>query len=115
MTYTKNQIIDGIVKYIKSDMIPAMPDPNIKIVLNIAAHYMSAKPAFVDKIFDNPIMEMLKEDDGRYDLDPQVISQAFGQDKFTITIPAIKFVNPTEKTLSFNAGDINKLSQYIGG
>lgn len=115
MTYTKNQIIDGIVKYIKSDVIPAMPDQNIKIVLNVAAHYMAAKPAFVDKIFDNPIMEMLKEDDGRYDLDPQVIAQAFGQDKFTVTIPAIKFVNPAEKTLSFNAGDINKLSQYIGG
>ena len=30
-------------------------------------------------------------------------------------IPAIKFVNPVEKTLSFNAGDIDKLSQYIGG
>lgn len=46
---------------------------------------------------------------------PKVIAQAFGQDKFTITILAIKFVNPAEKTLSFNAGDINKLSQYIGG
>ena len=46
---------------------------------------------------------------------PKVIAQAFGQDKFTITIPDIKFENPAEKTLSFNAGDINKLSQYIGG
>ena len=114
---TKNQLLTGVIKFIRYEVIPHITDRSLKIVLSAGLYAVDAKPEIVEPFFNNPIIAVvLQGENGEYDtsaifavLDKTV--QEYGG--IPITIPPIKFVTSTETTLTFYAGDIETLKNYL--
>lgn len=114
---TKNQLLTGVIKFIRHEVIPHITDRSLKIVLSAGLYAVDAKPEIVEPFFNNPIIAaILQGENGEYDtsaifavLDRTV--QEYGG--IPITIPPIKFVTSTETTLTFYAGDIETLKNYL--
>lgn len=114
---TKNQIINGIIKYAKTEIIDKITDRPLKMVLATGLSMLEVNPSIADPVFRNSFISSL-EKDGAYDIDGifEIIEKTMKEyGDFPVIIPAIKFVSPTEKELSFNAEDVRKLKKYIGG
>ena len=59
---------------------------------------------------------ILKSESGMYDIDllEQIVTRTIDEyGDFPITVPAIKFISPTEKELRFTSDDVRKLKSYI--
>lgn len=115
MEVTKGQIINGAVRFMKSDVIAKIPDKPFRMALSAMVNLIEVKPEVADFIFDNPL---LQSESGMYDLDllEQVITKTIDEyGDFPITIPAIKFISPTEKELRFTSDDVRRLKSYIEG
>ena len=119
MIVTKNQITKGISNFVDNEIIPNIPEKNVKTIVGGMVIGALAIPGGIEKILDNAVMQMIfvKKDDNTYELQDQFITsakQAFhkygGMD---ITIPANRFLVKEEKTLSFDESDIEKLITYI--
>lgn len=119
MNVTKQQIVNGLVRYAKNEIIEKISDKPLKIIIATAVSMAEAKPEIVNSIFENPIISsILDEKDGMYNLDTigSALENAMREyGDFPINIPAIKFISPAEKQLTFNIEDINKLKQYVSG
>lgn len=117
MTVTKQQIINGVVKYAKNEIINKIIDKPLKMIIATCISMMEVNPSVADFIFKNPmICAILNENDGMYDIDGliEVIGKTMDEyGDFPVKIPAIKFISPSEKELTFGAGDIRKLKDYI--
>ena len=119
MQVSKDKIGKGIVKYIRTDMIPYVPDKSMQMILDGVAMFIEKKPDVLDPYLKTGIVSMaLNEKDGMYDLDDaedilESLMNKYGG--FSITIPPIKFLMPEAKVMNFTADDIRKLKQYIGG
>ena len=119
MSVTKQQLIDGVVKYAKSEIIEKVSDKPLKIIISTAVSMLETNPNIVDGLFKNQfISALLGEKDGFYNLDS--FANALGNSMkeygdFPISIPAMKFISPTEKQLTFSLNDISKLKSYISG
>ena len=107
MNVTKQQIINGAVKYTKDEVISKIPDKPFKMAVAIAISMFETNPEIADKIFENDIVSAIlgKNMDGTYDIEK--ISEALQKTlteygDFPVTIPAIKFISPTEKILNFS-------------
>lgn len=67
---TKQQIINGLVRYIKESLVPQIPDAWTKRIVAGFADLLSMKPMAFDAIMEKyPILDMIKCEDGRYDID----------------------------------------------
>ena len=116
---TKKQLLTGVIKFIRAEVIPhvADRDRSLKIVMSAALYAVDAKPDVVEPFFSNPIVSaILQGENGEYDtsvifavLDKVV--QEYGG--IPVTIPPIKFVTATETTLTFYAGDVDTLKNYL--
>ena len=120
MNVTKQQIINGIVRYTKDEVIPKIPDKPFKMAIAVAILMLESNSEISNKFFENNIVSMIldKNDDGTYDIEK--ISAALEKTlteygDFPVTIPAIKFISPTEKALNFSCQDIKTLKNYIAG
>lgn len=119
MQITRQQLLNGIAKYIRAEMIPHVPDKGFKVVLEAVAAMVEMRPQALDKLFDNPMVSaILQETDGFYDLD--VIETALAKAADThgglvLTVPSIPLLSKDEKTLSFSANDIRAIRRYIEG
>ena len=119
MQVSKDKIGKGIVKYIRTDMIPYVPDKSMQMILDGVAMFIEKKPDILDPYIKSGIIAMaLNEKDGMYDIDDaedilESLMNKYGG--FSITIPPIKFLMPEAKVMNFTADDIRKLKQYIGG
>lgn len=114
---TKNQIINGVIKYAKTEIIDKITDKPLKMVLATGLSMLEVNPSIADPVFKNSFISGL-EKDGTYDIDGicDIIEKTMMEyGDFQIIIPSIKFISPTEKELSFNAEDVKKLKKYIGG
>ena len=117
MEISKQQIINGIIKYATNDVVGQIPDKNFKIIAMTAVGMAQAKPEILNGIFDNPTIKAMEGTNG-YDLDAvasvlkQNIDSAGG---FTVTVPPTKFLMPEEKQLTFKGTDIDRMLQYIKG
>lgn len=115
MEVSKGQLINGVIKYIKNDVLKKIPDKPFRMTLSAAVNLMEAKPEVADIIFEHPI---LKGNDGMFDIDllEQVILKTIEEyGDFPVTIPPVRFISPTEKELRFTAEDVKKLKGYIEG
>jgi hypothetical protein len=113
MEVTKSQLINGIVAYVKSEVIAKIPDKAFRMTLSAGVNLIEAKPEIADAVFVHPI---LMNKGGMYDIDlfEEVILKTIDEHgDFPVVIPAIKFISPTEKELKFNAEDIRKMKEYI--
>ena len=119
MKVTKERIINGVIKYAKSEIIEKITDRPLKMVLAVGVSALETNPSIADSIFNNPFFsKFLSENDGKYDLDSafEIIENTMKQyGDFPVLIPAIKFISPMEKELTFSLEDVTKLKSYIGG
>ena len=114
---SKNQIINGLIRYVKNEVIDKITDRPLKMVLATGVSMLETNPSIADPVFKSSFISGL-EKDGAYDIDGicEIIEKTMKEyGDFPITIPSIKFISPTEKELSFNTEDIRKLKKYIGG
>lgn len=120
MNVTKQQIVNGATRYINEEVINKITDKPLKIALAVSVSMIDRKPEIINAFFeDDRISKILnKKDDGTYDIGEitEVIEKTLAQyGDFPVKIPAIKFISPTEKELSFSTSDIRKLREYIEG
>lgn len=115
MEVSKAQIINGVVNYMKAEVISKIPDKGFRMTLSAMVNLAEARPEVCDVIFNHPL---LHSESGVYDIDllDQVLIKTIEEyGDFPITIPAIKFISPTEKEMRFTADDVRKLKNYIVG
>lgn len=108
-------MINGVVRFMKSDVISKIPDKPFRMTLSAIVNLIEVKPEAADIIFESPF---LKSENGMYDVDllEQIVTRTIDEyGDFPITIPAIKFISPTEKELRFTSDDVRKLKSYIEG
>ena len=119
MLVSKDKIGKGIVKYIRTDMIPYVPDKSMQMILDGVAMFMEKRPEVLDPYIKSGIIAMaLNEKDGMYDIDEaeeiiETLMNKYGG--FKVTIPPIKFLMPEAKEMNFSASDVRKIKEYIGG
>lgn len=119
MNFTKQEIVTGIVRYAKNEIINKISDKPLKIIIATAVSMLETNPDIANNIFANPIVSsLLNENDGLYNIDAfetaiETAIREYGD--FPVQIPAIKFISPTEKQLTFTVSDISKLKEYING
>lgn len=120
MDVTKQQIVNGTIRYINEEVINKITDKPLKIALAVGVSMIDKKPEIVNAVFDNnKVTKILnKKNDNTYDIGEimEIIEKTLAQyGDFPITIPAIKFISPMEKTLNFSTFDIRRLREYIEG
>ena len=119
MQVSKDKIGKGIVKYIRTDMIPYVPDKSMQMILDGVAMFMEKRPEVLDPYIKSGIIAMaLNEKDGMYDIEEaeeiiETLMNKYGG--FKVTIPPIKFLMPEAKEMNFSASDVRKIKEYIGG
>ena len=116
--FSKNQIVNGLIKYVELEVISKIEDKALQIILGIGVVALKRNQDMIDAILKNPIIGYLvkETEDGKYDLDElfDVINETLKTyGKLPVTIPAIKFISPVEKTLKFSTDDINKLKNCM--
>ena len=119
MQVTKQQILTGVANYIRSDIIPRVPDKGFKIVLETLATMAPTNPKIGEMIFSDPrVAVVLVEKDGFYDLDfaeCALSAAAEAHGGIPLTIPKIPMFTKDEKELTFLANDIRVLKRSIEG
>lgn len=111
MNVTKNQIINGVVRYAKTEIVNNITDKPVKMMFAAAVKALELAPTMADKIFNKPMVSaILQEENGKYNLDNayQILTETMTEyGDFPITLPIIK------APLIFNKTDIAKLKNYI--
>lgn len=114
---TKKELLTGVVKFVKNEVIPHIGDRSLKIVVSAGLYAIDAKPDIIDSFFSNPLVAtILQIEDGKYDTElvfkvlDDLVAEYGG---IPITIPPIKFITATENTLTFRSGDVARLKEYV--
>lgn len=114
---TKKELLTGVVKFVKNEVIPHIDDRSLKMVVSAGLYAIDAKPDIVDSFFSNPLVAtILQVEDGKYDTElvfkvlDDLVAEYGG---IPITIPPIKFITATENTLTFRSGDVARLKEYV--
>ena len=114
---TKKELLTGVVKFVKNEVIPHIGDRSLKMVVSAGLYAVDAKPDIVDSFFSNPLVAtILQAEDGKYNTElvfkvlDNLVEEYGG---IPITIPPIKFITATENTLTFRGGDIARLTEYV--
>ena len=114
---TKKELLIGVVKFVKNEVIPHIDDRSLKMVVSAGLYAIDAKPDIVDSFFSNPLVAtILQVEDGKYDTElvfkvlDDLVAEYGG---IPITIPPIKFITATENTLTFRSGDVARLKEYV--
>lgn len=119
MQVTQAQITSGAANFLRSEIIPKIPDKGFRVVLETAAAMVEMSPRIVDQVFRSPMVALLIQgQDGLYDLEHLEAALTKAMEThggLTVTVPAIPLVSPTEKSMTFAAADIKSLMRYITG
>ncbi len=114
---TKKELLTGVVKFVKNEVIPHIGDRSLKMVLSAGLYAIDAKPDIADSFFSNPLVAtILQVEDGKFDTElvfkvlDNLVEEYGG---IPVTIPPIKFITATEHTLTFYGGDIARLKEYV--
>jgi len=116
---TKNQIVNGVISYVESEVIPQVgEDKATQIIVSIAVKAVQANSKLVDSIFENQLVKTLLDADenGTYELDGimKCIEDSLKQyGAFPVNLPAIPFISNSEKTLAFSESDIGEIKRRI--
>lgn len=117
MTVTKNQLVNGVVKFIETDLIPDIGDRNMKFVLSMAKDSLKENPDLADSFLNSPMVStLIGETDGEYNITQfsTILKEVLSEySSYPVTIPKIPLFSPVEKTLKVTAEDIDKLVSYM--
>lgn len=118
MIVTKQQLVCGVARFACLDVLPAVGDKALQIIIAACATFMKQSQGVIDNLLNSGIAKMLlPEIDGGYDIGAALgalksgISESGGG--LPITIPPIPLISKNEQTLTFTARDIDVLSQRI--
>lgn len=119
MIVSKQDIVKGITKYAKTEVIGKIPDKALKMIIATAVSALEINPDAIDAVLTHPLISSVvcEEDDG-YNLDQafKIIEKTLTDyGEFPVKIPPIRFISPEEKELTFTLVDIRKLEEYISG
>ena len=120
MNVTKNQIIQGVVKYAKGEIFPKVAgDKPFQMTISTLVAMLEMNPEIADSLLRNPMVAaIMMEKDGYYNLEmlEKALNQSMSQyGELQITIPGIPFLSPKEKIMTFTQNDVARLREYIGG
>lgn len=114
---TKKQLVNGVVKFIESELIPQVGDRNTKFALAMAKDSLKENNELADDFLQSPMVSsLIKEEDGMYDIShfSTILKGVLSEyQSFPVTIPKIPLFSPTEKVLKITAEDVDKLMKYI--
>lgn len=114
---SKKQLINGVVKFIETELIPQIGDRNTKFVLSMAKDSLREDNDLADSFLHSPMVSTLvKEENGEYDVShfSTILKNVLSEyQSFPVTIPKIPLFSPTEKVLKITAEDVDKLMKYI--
>lgn len=119
MRVTRNQIVNGVVSYMESEVIPQVGDDKpTQIIASIAMKTIKANPKLADKIFENQLVKALLDEgeDGTYDLETvfKSITESLEElGAFPVEIPAIPLISNSVKTLAFSKSDVAEIKRQI--
>lgn len=120
MTASKQSIVNGIVLYAKKEVISNIPDKALKMIIATAVSALEANPDAIDGLLAHPLVSPLfkVEEDGTYNIDKgfEIIEKTLTDyGDLPVKIPAIRFISPEEKELTFSLADIRNLKNCIIG
>lgn len=114
---SKKQLINGVAKFIETELIPQIGDRNTKFVLSMAKDSLREDNDLADSFLQSPMVSTLvKEEDGEYDISQfsSILKNVLSEyQSFPVTIPKIPLFSPVEKVLKITAEDVDKLMKYI--
>lgn len=116
---SREQIAQGVIKYIRGDVLPSIQDKTFRTILSAGTYLIEADPSMIDRVMEHPIVSLMIPKAGSgYDIAKaeQAARRALEENGgIEIVIPGIKWISPEEKVLRFTAADVTALRNYIGG
>lgn len=115
---TKKELLTGVIRYVKNEVIPHVSDRGLKMVLSAILYAVDAKPDIVDPFLNNTIVSAILQSENGLMYDTTVIFDVLGNlakeyGGIPIVIPPVKFITATETMLTFKEGDIEELKKYV--
>ena len=115
---TKKELLTGVIRYVKNEVIPHVSDRSLKMVLSAVLYAVDAKPDIVDPFLNNAIVSAILQSENGLMYDTTVIFDVLGNlakeyGGIPIVIPPVKFITATETMLTFKEGDIEELKKYV--
>ena len=118
MRVTKDQIVNGVVTFIETEVIPQISDRSTQFVMGVAVNAVKANKKLVDSIFANQLVKIVLDEsaDGTYELDNLLVSindsiRQYGP--VPVEIPSIPLISPAGSTLKFSESDIAEIKRRI--
>ena len=115
---TKKELLTGVIRYVKNEVIPHVSDRSLKMVLSAVLYVVDAKPDILDPFLNNAIVSAILQSENGLMYDTTVIFDVLGNlakeyGGIPIVIPPVKFITATETMLTFKEGDIEELKKYV--
>ena len=115
---TKKELLTGVIRYVKNEVIPHVSDRGLKMVLSAVLYAVDAKPDILDPFLNNAIVSAILQSENGLMYDTTVIFDVLGNlakeyGGIPIVIPPVKFITATETMLTFKEGDIEELKKYV--
>lgn len=114
---TRNQIVNGIVKFIESDMSAASGNGTSKFIVSLAKNALKKHPEIVDSVMENSLIKsVIPSENGSYDIAPltQMLKDTMTETgSLPLKLPKIPLLLPDGDEIRLNASDIDKISGYI--
>ena len=118
MYASKEQIIKGLIAYVRDDVKPMITNSNFRFVLNMAISALEVNPALADSILENQFVKTFSNETGEYDIDKMcvVLTNAVNESGgFKMEVPAIPVLLPSEQMIVLAQDDIERLFNRIRG
>lgn len=117
MQISRQQMLNGVARYMRSEVVPHIPDKGIKVMLEAMSSFVEMSPQVIGKYLDAPLVAaMLQEKEGYYDLDlveAALVKAMEAHGGLEITIPSIPLISPQAKSMTFSANDLRTLKRYM--
>ena len=114
---TKHDIINGVIKFIETDMAKASGATTSKLIVLLAKNVLKKNEAVIDSFLENPIAKTLfTEQDGMYDLSTlmSVLKDTANEmGCISLSIPKVPFLLPEGDEIRLSVSDINTINDYI--
>lgn len=114
---TKHDIINGVIKFIETDMAKASGATTSKLIVLLAKNVLKKNEAVIDSFLENPIAKtLLTEQDGMYDLSTlmSVLKDTANEmGCISLSIPKVPFLLPEGDEIRLSVSDINTINDYI--
>ena len=116
---TKNQIVNGVIKFIENDMAQAGGSGVTKFIVHLAKNALKMNPDIITNMLENPLIKsMMSGEDGLYDIAgvAQLLKETMAETgTLPLHLPHIPLLLPEGDIIRFDTGDIDKVVQYIQG